>query len=449
MSLPYARRRAEFLARLGPRAVAIVPGAREVMRNGDNAYRFRQPADFFYLTGFPEPDAVAVFAPDHAARFTLFLRPRDPERETWTGRRAGLEGGCARYGAEQALDIRELEERLFELLHGADSVYLHLGENVELDTLVLRVVARLRKAERSGARAPLRLVDVGPLLHEMRLLKDDDGLRHMRRAVAITAEAHQLAMRATRAGRFEYEIEALIDYTFRKYEGVPGYGTIVGGGDNATVLHYVENLEVLRAGQILLVDAGCEWRGYTGDVTRSYPIPAPGERARFSPAQRKLYEVVLRAQLAGIQHARPGSTVEEIHAICSRHLTEGLVELGLLSGDPETLYLSGAHRRYYLHRTSHWLGMDVHDVGRYFPGQSTEPHDAARRFEPGMILTIEPGLYVREDDRDAPAELRGTGIRIEDDVLITPTGHEVLTRDIPKHPDELEALIGTGATLSV
>ena len=439
MSLPYAQRRSEFLARLPPHAAAVIAGAREVRRNADNHYRFRQPADLYYLTGFAEPDALAVLAPSKAHPFTLFLRPRDPHKETWYGRRAGLVGGREHFGADQTFDIAETEARLAELLDGCSEVHLLVGDDPELDALVARTIAALRRQERNGRRAPHRIVDLTGTLHELRLRKDHDSLTRMRRAAAITIEAHAAAMRASRAGRYEYEIEALIDYIFRRNNGLPGYGSIIGGGVNATILHYVDNSDVLRAGDVLLTDAGCEWQGFTADITRCYPVAEPGRPARFTAAQRRLYDAVLGAQLAGIAAARPGATVEQIHDTCTRHLTTSLVELGLLEGDVDELIARGAQRRYYLHRTSHWLGMDVHDAGTYF--LAGEP----RQLLPGMVLTVEPGLYVRQDD-SCPEEYRGIGIRIEDDILVTETDPEVLTAALPKQPEEVEALAGTGIT---
>ena len=442
MSSPYAARRAEFLARIPASAAAVIAGAPEVRRNSDNHYRFRQPSDLYYLTGFTEPEALAVFAPRKPHPYTLLLRPRDPHRETWHGRRAGLVGGREHFGADQTFDIAECEARLTELLDGCSEVHMLVGDDPRLDALVARVIAGLRQNERNGRRAPRRIVDLTETLHELRLYKDHDALARMRRAAAITVEAHAAAMRACQAGRHEYEIEALIDYIFRRNDGLPGYGSIVGGGANATILHYVDNRDRLVAGQVLLVDAGCEWQGFTADITRCYPIAEPGRPARFSRAQRQLYEAVLAAQLAGIAAARPGATIEQIHEVCTRHLTASLVELGLLHGSVDELIASGAQKRYYLHRTSHWLGMDVHDAGTYFPGG--EP----RQLLPGMVLTVEPGLYVSATD-DCPEEFRGIGIRIEDDVLITESGNEVLTAALPKQPAEVEALSGAGLTISL
>lgn len=458
MSSLYAERRERFYERLGPSAAAILPGAREIRRNGTNTYRFRQASDLLYLTGFEEPDAFAVFTPGKAQRFTIFLRPRDPMRENWTGRRVGADDAPTALGADQAFELGQLDTRLGELLDGCSEVYVHSGEDRETDELLGRVLRRLRTNERNGGRAPRRILDLAAVLHEDRLIKDAEALRRMRRAAAITVEAHQAAMRAARAvpgaasqssggGRREFEIEALIDFTFRRHDGFAGYDTIVGCGNSATTLHYTGGREELVGGQILLVDAGCEWGGFTADVTRSYPVaPADGGPATFTPEQRRLYDLVLAAQLAGIAAAKPGATIEEIHDACVSVATAGLVELGLLSGDPAALIAKNEHRRYYVHRTSHFLGLDVHDVGAYFP--EGEP----RRLLPGMVITIEPGLYIRGDAElpgDQLAGYRGTGIRIEDDILITADGHEVLTAGAPKQPDELLALVGTGISIAL
>ncbi|MFO0620057.1 MAG: aminopeptidase P N-terminal domain-containing protein [Polyangia bacterium] len=437
-----ASRRAALLERLPQGACAIVFGNHDERRNADNHHRFRQSSDLLFLTDLSEPETVAVFTPSKDARFTLFVRPSDAYQELWYGRRAGLEGATELYGADQAFDIRELEKRLFDLLDGCTEVHLLLGDRPAHDELVLRVLARLRKNERNGSRAPSRIVDLNQTLHELRLVKDEAAILSMRRSCAVTVEAHLLAMRACVAGKREYEIEALVDYGFRRRNGLPGYQSIVGGGKNATILHYVDCRDELLPGQVLLVDAGCELDGFTGDVTRAYPIPVPGQRPAFTRPQRQLYDLVLDAQLAAISMVRPGVTIEDIHTLISHRLAAGLCSLGLLSGDPAEAVETGALRRFYPHRSSHFLGLDVHDVGRYFPGG--EP----RRLSPGMILTIEPGLYVQPSDPLGP-DWQGIGIRIEDDILVTATGHEVLTSDLPKRPDELLKIVGTGLTLLV
>ncbi|HNO68523.1 MAG TPA: aminopeptidase P N-terminal domain-containing protein [Pseudomonadota bacterium] len=437
-----ASRRATLLERLPKNACAVLFSGREERRNADNHHRFRQSSDFLYLTGMTEPESVAVFTPGKDRRFTLLCRPRDKFAELWYGHRAGLEGATELYGADQSFAISELERRLLELLDGCDEVHYLIGDRPEHDELIGKTIARLRRNERNGSRAPSRIVDLKNTLHEMRLVKDEAAILSMRRSCTVTVEAHLLAMRACSAGKREYEIEALVDYGFRRRNGLPGYQSIIAAGKNATVLHYVDNQDQLEPGQLLLVDAGCELDGFTGDVTRTYPIAAPGHRAQFSREQRQLYDIVLDAQLAAIAAVRPGVTVEELHTLICHRLASGLCALGLLSGDPASAVESGALKRFYPHRSSHFLGLDVHDVGRYFPDGE------ARQLLPGTVFTIEPGLYVQPDDPLGP-EWRGIGIRIEDDILITTTGHEVLTADLPKRPDEVLKLASTGVNLLV
>jgi Xaa-Pro aminopeptidase len=428
MSNPYALRRQALMDRIGPKAVAIVGGKRITHRNSDVEHRFRQSSDVLYLTGFVEPETLVVLTPGREKKYTLFVRPRDPERETWTGRRAGVEGAVQKHGADQAFSVAQLSTELPKLVDGAEEIQYVPGEEHEIDELILKVLGELRAGERRGMRAPTRIQDLRTTLHELRLVKDDDALGKLRRAAAITAEAHIAAMKAARGGVNECEIEALIDYTFRKHGGHTGYGTICGGGVNATILHYVDNDQPLTRGELLLVDAGGELDGFTADVTRTYPIGA-----RFSPAQKRAYEMVLEVEKRCIAAVKPGATVDGIHQQAVELLTQGMVDLGLLKGEMRELVDSGAYKRFYMHRTSHWLGLDVHDVGAYALDGKPRP------LQPGMVLTIEPGLYVPDAD-DIPAELRGIGIRIEDDVLVTATGHEVLTSAVPKEVAELEKL---------
>jgi len=428
-STRYAERRAQLMQRIGPRAALVLASPPEQLRNGDTHFKFRQDSDILYLTGFEEPGAAVVLRPGSDKPFVLMVRPRDPAEETWTGRRAGVEGAVRDFGADAAWPAAELDDRLAEIISGAEEIHYPFGRDPALDAAVARVLARLRARERRGTRAPVRLVDARLSLHEMRLVKTPDEVATQRKAAAITAEAHVAAMRAAREAANEHEIEAIVDYTFRRRGGTgPGYPTIVGGGVNATILHYVENRAPLQRGQLLLVDAGCEIDGYTADVTRTWPIGA-----RFSPAQRRLYEAVLDTQIAAIEAVRPGATLDAIHHDVVQRLTGHLVSLGLLSGEVPALIESGAYKQFYMHRTSHWLGMDVHDVGFY------SIDGVARPLVPGMVLTIEPGLYVAED-ADVPAEYRGLGVRIEDDILVTASGHDNLTASTPKSVADLEAI---------
>jgi Xaa-Pro aminopeptidase len=429
---PYAERRAELMRRIGPDAALLLASPPEQLRNGDTHFKFRQDSDILYLTGFEEPGTVVLLRPGHpTARFVMFVRPRDPAEETWTGRRAGVEGALRDFGADAAFPAAELDGRLGEIVAGAVEIHYPFGREPALDAAVARLLGRLRIAERRGARAPVRLVDARLTLHEMRLIKSPQEVAIQRRAAEITAEAHIAAMLAARGAASEHEIEALIDYTFRKNGGTgPGYPTIVGGGANATILHYVENRAPLVRGQLLLVDAGCEIDGYTADVTRTWPIGA-----RFSPAQRRLYEAVLEVQIAAIEAVKPGATLDAIHKQVVEHLTGQMVSLGLLAGEIPALIEAGAHKPFYMHRTSHWLGMDVHDVGFYAEG------GVARPLVPGMVLTIEPGLYVAAD-APVPPEYRGLGVRIEDDILVTADGHDNLTSATPKAVADIEAITG-------
>jgi Xaa-Pro aminopeptidase len=425
----HARRRRRFLEHLGPKKVALISGRSMSQRNSDVEHRFRQTSDLLYLTGFGEPDTMAVFRSSSDKPFVLFVRPRDPERETWTGRRHGIEGAVERFGADEAFPFAMLQQKLPELLDGAEEVLYLPGDYPPLDELVMKSLVALRAGERRGQHAPPVIRDLRTTLHELRLVKDEAALESLRRAVEITRDAHMSAMRSARHGVHEYEIEALIDYTFRRHNGHPGYGTIVGGGVNATILHYVDNYDALKTGELLLIDAGCEIDGFTADVTRTFPIGA-----RFSGAQRAAYELVLEVEKRCIEMARPGATIEGIHQLAVEGLTRGMVDLKLLSGSVDGLIESGAYRRFYMHRTSHWLGLDVHDVGTYSIDGRPRP------LAPGMVFTIEPGLYISPDASDVPEALRGIGIRIEDDLLVTESGHEVLTAAIPKEVADVEAI---------
>jgi Xaa-Pro aminopeptidase len=426
----HAQRRARLAELIGPGGALILASPPERTRNGDVTFKFRQDSDILYLTGFEEPGALVLLRPGHPETpFVMFVRPRNPAEETWTGRRAGVEGAMKVFGASAAFPIDEADAKLPDLVSGVTDLHYHFGRDPDLDERVLRLMGRLRASERRGKRAPVRLVDARLSVHEMRLFKSSAELDVQRRAADITALAHVAAMQAARPGVREYEIEGLIDYTFRRHGATgPGYPSIVGGGANATILHYVENSAALDAGTLLLVDAGGEVEGFTADVTRTFPVGG-----RFTPAQRRLYEAVLETQIAAVEAVKPGATLEAIHEQVVAHLTRKLVELGILSGDPAALVAGGAYKPFYMHRTSHWLGMDVHDVGFY----SIE--GAARPLEAGMVLTIEPGLYVAED-AVAPPEYRGIGVRIEDDIAVTATGYDNLTAKTPKAVAEIEQL---------
>ena len=436
----YLQRRArvaQTLRERGEPAALVLYGGALLTRAHDTEFRFRPDSDFHYLCGLEEPGAVLVVRPrdDGSVRTTLFVRPRDRDAEVWSGRRVGPAGAVERFGADEAFELDELDDHLPGLLDGCETVYLPIGRWPELDAAVLRAGKSLRRRNREGATPPLRYGDAQDLLGEDRLIKDAAGLASLRKAIDVTAAAHVAAMRKTRPGMWEYEVEALIEYEFRRRgSSGPGYGSIVGGGDNATILHYVDNRDELRDGDLLLIDAGAEWNYFSGDITRSWPV-----NGRFSHEQRAVYEVVLAANLAGIAEAVVGGNIEIIHERCVRVLTEGLVEIGLLEGSVDQLIADKRFRKFYMHRTSHWLGVDVHDAGRYTVAGQPRP------FAPGQVLTIEPGLYIAADLDDVPEAFRGIGVRIEDDVLIRAEGPEVLTAGVPKTVDALEAIIGAEA----
>jgi Xaa-Pro aminopeptidase len=426
----FAARRDAYMQALGPGAVAVVRSLPERLRNGDAFHPFRQHSDVYYLTGFVEPETTLVLRPGaETERVVMFVRPRDPEMETWDGRRAGLEGAKETYGADAAYPASELPARLWELISNTDELHYSLGLDDQMDLAVASALNRLRKTEKRGRRPPRAVVDPRAALHELRLRKQPEELTALRKACAITCDAHIAAMAAGRPGVFEHELEAMINYKFRKCGGAgPGYSTIVGAGENATILHYTENRCAIADGDLVLVDAGCEYDHYTADITRTWPA-----NGRFTAPQRRVYEIVLATQKSAVALAKPGTTIDQIHDHCVRQLTEGMIELGLLTGTADERIEDQSYRRFYMHGTSHWLGLDVHDVGAYMR------NGKARALEAGMVITVEPGLYVAIDAPDVPAELRGIGIRIEDDVAITADGNAVLTAACPKDIDDIEA----------
>jgi len=422
----------EFINRMNPESVAIIASARAATRSNDTHYRYRQDSDFYYLTGFDEPEAIAVVSPSKEQKFTLFVRPRDPEREIWDGRRAGVEGAKAEYGADEAFPITEFEEKVGDYLNGATNLYYRIGNgNADLDETIIHQIKRLRTLARKGMRAPEAIIDTGTIIHEMRLFKSPEEIEMMQRAADISAEAHREAMLQARPDMKEYEIEALIEYIFRKSgANAPAYTTIVGGGANATVLHYITNNETLRDGDLLLIDAGAEYQGYAADITRTFPV-----NGRFTAAQREIYDLVLEAQLACIEMVRPGSRPQDINKRSVEVLTEGMIRLGLLKGDAETLIKEEKYKQFYMHTIGHFIGLDVHDVGRY------HIKDESRQLEPGMVMTVEPGIYIAADTKEIPEKYLGIGVRIEDDVLVTEDGNRILSSKAPKQVEEIEELM--------
>ncbi|WP_460732441.1 aminopeptidase P N-terminal domain-containing protein [Lysobacter tyrosinilyticus] len=430
-SRTYARRRKQLMRMAGDEAILILPAAKEVVRSRDTHYPYRQDSDFWYLTGFAEPDAVLVLVPGRKHGETLlFCRERDAEREAWDGPRHGPEGAVEAFGFDDAYPIGDLDDILPGLLEGRTRVYYHFGRDQEFDLKLIGWLNRVRALVRQGAQPPHEFLELGHLLDEMRLFKDRDELKLMQRAADISVLAHEAAMCGVRVGMREYELQAEIERVFRQHDAEPAYGSIVGAGSNACVLHYRANNASVRDGELVLVDAGAEYRGYAADITRTFPVSG-----RFSKEQRALHDLVDAAQLAARVQARPGIPYEAGHNAAVATLTEGLLRLGLLKGKLEKNIADGSYRRFYRHKTGHWLGLDVHDVGEYrFDGES-------RLLEPGMVFTIEPGLYIATDDTSIDAKWRGIGIRIEDDVLVTKDGHEVLTHNLARSADEIEALM--------
>jgi Xaa-Pro aminopeptidase len=426
----FARRRQAVMDRIGKDAVAIVPAAPHRLRNQDVHYPFRQDSDFRYLTGFPEPEAVAVLAPGRAdGEYILFCRERDPERETWDGRRAGVEGARRDFAADQAYPIRQLDELMPRILDGREQVHHTLGQQGWLDQRLIGWLKGLRGQSRRGVHAPPEIVSLDPVLHEMRLFKSEEEIAQMQHAASISAGAHRRAMQAAQPGLREYQIAAEIHHEYERHGLTWAYGSIVGGGANACILHYVENSAVLRDGELLLIDAGGDWQGYCADITRSFPV-----NGRYSGPQRALYEIVLAAQAAAMARIRAGNHWNEPHDAAVRALTEGLVDLGLLKGDVAELIEKEAYKRFYMHSTGHWLGMDVHDVGAY------KLNGTWRALEPGMVLTVEPGLYITPAE-DVDRQFWNIGIRIEDDVLVTAGEPRILTYEAPKQIADVEELM--------
>jgi len=431
MNPMYIAQREKFAAHLrASNAAALIPTNTLKTRNADCEYPFRPDSDFWYLTGFAEPEALLVMLQaDGEDRSILFLRELDPEREIWTGRRLGVDAAPAALGVDEAYPISTAWEELPELLAGYERIVARVGHDPEFDRSFAELLETLRGAARAGPSAPVELIDHGQYLHEQRLLKSAAEIGNMRRALEITTRAHEAAMAGTRPGMGENEVEAILQYHFHAGGSTgPAYTSIVAGGDNACILHYIENNQPLRDGQLLLIDAGAEWEYYASDITRTFPVGG-----RFSADQRALYEVVLAAQMAAIDLVRPGSTLQAVHRQALEHMVDGMLRLGLMTGDREAILADGSYRRFCVHKTSHWLGLDVHDCGAYSIAE--EP----RALEPGMVLTVEPGLYVASDDETVDARWRGIGIRIEDDLLVTDVGHEVLSAGIPKTVAEVEA----------
>lgn len=420
---PYLRRRREFCSRMG-NAVAVIPGARERIRSNDTEYEFRQHSDFFYLTGFLEPDAVLVLTgADHAV---LFLRKSDRTQETWTGKRLGVDAAPAALHIDEAYPIEDIDARLPGLLAGTAELLYAFGDET-FDRRVLAALDKARSSTRRAGRSPECTRNPALFLHEMRLRKEPEEIALLRQAAAITAEGHRAGVLAARPGAYEYQIQAEIECAYRRGGAVPAYTSIVAGGANATTLHYTANREQLRDGDLILVDSGAECGLYCSDVTRTWPV-----NGRFTGEQRAIYEIVLAAQNAAIEQLRPGNSSRAFHEAAVAEIAQGLRDLGLLHGSIDEIVEKERYREFYMHGTGHWLGLDVHDVGRY-----RNDDDTYRPLEPGMVTTVEPGIYVRADS-DADDRFKGIGIRIEDDILVTADGYENLTAAIPRRIEEIE-----------
>ncbi|EKY3087142.1 Xaa-Pro aminopeptidase [Cronobacter dublinensis] len=427
----FLRRRQALLAKMAPASAALIFAAPQATRSADSEYPYRQSSDFWYFTGFNEPEAVLVLikSDETHSHSVIFNRLRDKTAEIWSGRRLGQDAAPAKLGVDRALAYNEIDEQLYQLLNGLDVVYHAQGEYAYADTIVFAALDKLRRGSRQNLSAPATLTDWRPWVHELRLFKSPEELAVMRRAGEISALAHTRAMQKCRPGMYEYELEGEILHEFTRHGArFPSYNTIVGGGENGCILHYTENESQLRDGDLVLIDAGCEYRGYAGDITRTFPV-----NGKFTPAQRAVYDIVLESLETALRLFRPGTSIQDVTGDVVRVMVKGLIGLGILQGDVEQLVADNAHRPYFMHGLSHWLGLDVHDVGFYGP-------DRSRILAPGMVITVEPGLYIAPD-ADVPEAYRGIGIRIEDDVVITETGNENLTASVVKSADDIEALM--------
>lgn len=435
MDSPFAIRRRKVLGSISPGAL-LVFSAPVLIRNNDVEHDYRQDSDFFYLTGFDEPESALLLKSNPTPKAMLFLRERNPERETWDGPRLGVERAVEVLGVDEAHPVTELIPKLQEELNGCERLFYTIGSNGDADDVVLSTIKKLRATVRRGGSWPTTIIESGTVLHEMRLHKEQSEIASLRRAIEITGQAHEATFKAAQAGSWEYELEAVLRSEFRKMgaERV-AYAPIVASGVNATVLHHRTNNRQSRDGELVLVDAGCEFNYQSADITRTFPA-----NGRFGAAQRAAYDIVLSAQQKAMQAIKPSATLDEVHMEAVRELVSGLISLGIIEESVEASIESGSYKKYYMHRTSHWLGMDVHDVGAY--------HIAGkpRGMEPNMVLTVEPGLYFPPADDAVPPELKGVGIRIEDDVLVTSTGFVNLSQSIPKKADEIEAIMARTGT---
>lgn len=428
----YQRRRKHLMQIMGDDAVAIIPAALVRMRNRDAEFQYRQDSDFHYISGFDEPEAVAVLVPGREhGEYILFCRENDKKMETWNGPRAGQEGAIEKHGADDSFPIDDIDDILPGLLENKEKVYYTMGVHPDFDQRVIKWVNRLREQSRMGVHTPGEFVALDHQLHDMRLFKSAAEVKVMRKAAQISAKAHIKAMQFCKPGNYEYQLEAELLHSFM-HQGArfPAYSSIVGGGKNGCILHYVENSDTLKDGDLVLIDAGAELECYAADISRTFPV-----NGKYSKEQRALYEIVLAAQYAAIEQVKPGNHWNDPHEAAIKVITQGLIDVGILKGKLETQIKKETYKDFYMHRTGHWLGMDVHDVGDY------KVEDEWRVLEPGMVLTVEPGLYISAEHEKVAKKWHNIGIRIEDDVLVTKDGYEVLSKDAPKEPDEIEALM--------
>jgi len=430
----FQERRDRLAEEMGPHSIAIIATSPVAMRNRDADYKFRADSSFFYLTGFAEPEAVAIIETfesiDEGYTYSLFCRERDREMEIWHGYRAGVDGAVEDYDADEAYAIDLLDEEIIEKLLNKQKLFYRMGQQADFDARVAKWIAEANGESRKGTSAPAQVIQLDRILDEMRLHKSTQEIELMQIASTISAQAHTRAMQAVKPGMMEYALEAELNYIFGQNGCVPSYNSIVGGGENGCILHYVENDKVLKDGDLVLIDAACEYQLYASDITRTFPV-----NGKFSPEQKALYEVVLKAQLAAIDAVRIGNSYKEPHRIAVRILVQGLLDLGLMQGNIEQIIESESFHQFYMHGTGHWLGMDVHDVGSY------KIEGEWRAYEEGMTVTVEPGLYIAPDDETVDAKWRGIGIRIEDDVVVTKDGPRVLTAEVVKTVEEIEALM--------
>ncbi|MGE8562436.1 MAG: Xaa-Pro aminopeptidase [Acinetobacter bohemicus] len=430
----FQERRDRLAEEMGPHSIAIIATSPVAMRNRDADYKFRADSSFFYLTGFAEPEAVAIIETfesiDEGYTYSLFCRERDREMEIWHGYRAGVDGAVEDYDADEAYAIDLLDEEIIEKLLNKQKLFYRMGQQADFDARVAKWIAEANGESRKGTSAPAQVIQLDRILDEMRLHKSTQEIELMQIASTISAQAHTRAMQTVKPGMMEYALEAELNYIFGQNGCVPSYNSIVGGGENGCILHYVENDKVLKDGDLVLIDAACEYQLYASDITRTFPV-----NGKFSPEQKALYEVVLKAQLAAIDAVRIGNSYKEPHRIAVRILVQGLLDLGLMQGNIEQIIESESFHQFYMHGTGHWLGMDVHDVGSY------KIEGEWRAYEEGMTVTVEPGLYIAPDDETVDAKWRGIGIRIEDDVVVTKDGPRVLTAAVVKTVEEIEALM--------